>query len=94
MELNGTMNRDEIHAWLADLLHDMFEIGLERITLDARLFTELDLDSIDAVDLAAKLQELTGKRLAADVFKSVRTVGDVVNALSDLLGSDSHARQE
>lgn len=92
MELNGTMNRDEIHAWLADLLHDMFEIERERITLDAQLFTELDLDSIDAVDLAAKLQELTGKRLAAGVFKSVRTIGDVVHALADLLGTESHAR--
>lgn len=92
MELNGTMNRDEIHAWLADLLHDLFEIEQGRITLDAQLFTELDLDSIDAVDLAAKLQELTGKRLAVGVFKSVRTIGDVVNALADLLGSESHAQ--
>jgi len=90
MELTSKLNREEIHAWLADLLQQMFEIERERITLDAKLFSELDLDSIDAVDLAAKLQELTGKRLPANVFKSVRTIGDVVEALEDLLRPKPH----
>ena len=42
------------------------------------LYTDLDIDSIDAVDLAVKLKQLTGKRLQPEVFKSVRTVQDVV----------------
>ena len=67
------------------MLHEMFELDKAKITLDANLYTDLDIDSIDAVDLAVKFKELTGKRLQPEVFKSVRTVQDVVDALADLL---------
>jgi acyl carrier protein len=63
----------------------MFELDRSKITLDANLYSDLDIDSIDAVDLAVKLKELTGKRLQPEVFKSVRTVQDVVDALTVLL---------
>jgi acyl carrier protein len=79
------MSKDDIHEWIADVLHEMFEIDKSAITPQANLYTDLDIDSIDAVDLAVKLKELTGKRMQPDVFKSVRTVDDVVNALADLM---------
>jgi acyl carrier protein len=63
----------------------MFELDKAKITPQANLYTDLDIDSIDAVDLAVKLKQLTGKRLQPDVFKSVRTVQDIVNALEGLL---------
>ena len=69
---------------LVDMLHEMFELDKSKITPDANLYSDLDIDSIDAVDLAVKLKELTGKRLQPEVFKSVRTVQDVVNALAAL----------
>ena len=69
---------------LVDMLHEMFELDKAKITPDANLYSDLDIDSIDAVDLAVKLKELTGKRLQPEVFKSVRTVQDVVNALAAL----------
>lgn len=78
--------KEEIYPWVVDILHEMFELDRSRITLDANLYTDLDIDSIDAVDLAVKLKQLTGKRLQPEVFKSVRTVEDVVKALTDLLG--------
>jgi acyl carrier protein len=56
----------------------MFEIPVERITPEARLYEDLDLDSIDAVDLIVKLGELTGRKIRPEAFKAVRTVGDVV----------------
>jgi len=63
-----------------------FEIDASRITFEADLFSDLDLDSIDAVDLAIKLQEMTGKRFKPQEFKSIRTVGDVVSTIKRLLG--------
>jgi acyl carrier protein len=63
----------------------MFELDKAQITLESNLYSDLDIDSIDAVDLAVKLKQLTGKRLEPEVFKSVRTVQDVVDALSGLL---------
>jgi acyl carrier protein len=79
------VQKDEIYPWLVNMLHEMFELDEAKITLDAHLYDDLDIDSIDAVDLAVKLKQLTGKRLPPEVFKKVRTVGDVVEALADLL---------
>lgn len=77
-------SQEEIYSWLVNILHEMFELDKARITLDANLYSDLDIDSIDAVDIAVKLKQLTGKRLQPEVFKSVRTVRDVVNALTGL----------
>ena len=86
MILAAPMTKEEIYSWVVDILHEMFKLDRSKITLDANLYTDLDIDSIDAVDLAVKLKQLTGKRLQPEVFKSVRTVEDVVNALTGLLG--------
>jgi len=70
--------RDEVMQTIAGYLHDLFEVPRDKITAKARLVEDLDLDSIDAVDLVVKLQDYTGKKIQAAEFKSVRTVGDVV----------------
>ena len=49
--------------------------------MESRLYEDLDIDSIDAVDLIVKMRQATGKRLEPEMFKTVRTVEDVVNAL-------------
>jgi acyl carrier protein len=79
------MSRDEVYTRLARYLGDMFEVPEEKIRPEARLYEELDLDSIDALDLVVKLQELTGRRISPQEFKTVRTVGDVVDRVSALL---------
>jgi len=80
-----SMTRDEIHAWIVDTIHEMFDIDRALITMQANLYTDLDIDSIDAVDLAVKLKDFTGKRLQPETFKTVRTVEDVVQAVLGLL---------
>ena len=79
------MSRDEVYTRLARYLGDMFEVPEEKIRPEARLYEDLDLDSIDALDLVVKLQELTGRRISPQEFKTVRTVGDVVDRVSALL---------
>ncbi|WP_394498002.1 acyl carrier protein [Shewanella sp. ENK2] len=78
-------NRDQILDMLTQILVDDFEIEAEDITLDASLYETLDLDSIDAVDLVIKLQQMTGKKIQPEQFKTVRTVEDVVNAIEGLM---------
>ncbi|HZM85519.1 MAG TPA: acyl carrier protein [Blastocatellia bacterium] len=85
MTLASAMTKENIYPMLVDMLHEMFELDKSKITLDANLYSDLDIDSIDAVDLAVRLKDLTGKRMQPEVFKSVRTVKDVVNALAALL---------
>jgi acyl carrier protein len=79
------LSRDEIYERLKGYLEDMFEVPAEKISPEARLLEDLDLDSIDAVDLAVKLQELTGRKFKPEEFKSVRTVGDVLDQVHALL---------
>ena len=85
MNMEIPVSKEEIYPWVVDTLHEMFELDKAKITPQANLYTDLDIDSIDAVDLAVKLKQLTGKRLEPEVFKSVRTVQDIVNALEGLL---------
>ncbi|QGZ42997.1 acyl carrier protein [Pseudoduganella flava] len=78
------MSSAELQSWVIDLLADMFELDKATLTADSNLYEDLDIDSIDAVDLAVKLKQLTGKRLQPEVFKTIRTIGDVVDALAGL----------
>lgn len=78
-------NRDEILDVIKTIMLEMFEIEEDRVTLDARLYDDLDFDSIDAVDMIVKLKELTGREIRPDNFKASRTIGDVVDAIDSLL---------
>ncbi|MCF8482368.1 MAG: acyl carrier protein [Rhodospirillum sp.] len=78
--------KDEVYAQLRSFLIDLFEVPEGDIVPDARLAEDLDLDSIDAVDLIVKFQELTGQKIPATAFKSVRTVGDVVEKIHAVVG--------
>ena len=79
--------KSEILATLSVYLRELFDLPEEKITPAARLFEDLELDSIDAVELVVKLQEYTGKKIAPADFKSVRTIGDVVDKVHDQLSA-------
>ena len=63
---------------------DEFDVDETRVSMDANLYEELEIDSIDAVDLLVQIKEMTGKKIAPDTFKEVRTIGDVIGALTRL----------
>ena len=74
-------NKEEIFKLITDILAKDFECSPEKLKAEANLFTDLDLDSIDAVDLIVKLQQITGKKVDPESFKQVRTLQDVVDAI-------------
>ncbi len=80
-----TPDKAEVLATLTRYLVEMFEVAPEAVRPEARLFEDLDLDSIDAVDLVVRLQDYTGRKIPVAEFKSVRTVGDVVDQVHALL---------
>jgi len=79
--------REEILAAIKEIMVEMFEIDEHAITLDAKLYEDLDFDSIDAVDMIVRLKEMTGKSVKAEDFKSARTIGDVVEAVYKMINS-------
>ena len=77
--------KDQIYQQLVVILVEDFEVEEDDINIDANLYTDLDLDSIDTVDLVIKLQEMTGKTVNPETFKAVRTMQHVVDAVYDLV---------
>ena len=77
--------KDEIEQKLKEILVTDFEVDEEKIVPSANLFEDLEFDSIDAVDLAVRLQQFTNKKISPEEFKQIRTIEDVVNAIYDLI---------
>ena len=77
--------REDIFNILRDAMVELFELEPERVTLEANLYQDLEIDSIDAVDLIDHIKRKTGKKIASEAFKSVRTVNDVVEAVYHLV---------
>lgn len=79
------MKREDIFLRCVEVLHVTFNLPKENIRLDSRLYEDLGIDSIDAVDLIVQLKPLVGRRLRPEDFKHVRTLDDVVTALDRLI---------
>lgn len=79
------MSPEQILQKLRDILEELFEVDPAMVNMETRIFEELDIDSIDAVDLVIKLKELTGKKVQPEQFKNVRTIEDVVVLVRELL---------
>jgi acyl carrier protein len=85
------MTKDDILRRIAGIMEETFEIDPAKVTPSARLYDDLEIDSIDAVDLIVQLKPLVGRRLDPEAFKSVRTVSDVVDALFGVLNNPTPA---
>lgn len=81
-------SRTEIYEKLVSIFTDLFEIDASDITEQSLLYEDLDIDSIDAVDMIVELKKLTGKKIKPDEFKSVRSVEDVVDAVYKLMKNE------
>lgn len=75
------MTEQQIQQLLTDALVNLFEIDPEKITLDTHLYEDLEIDSIDAIDLIDNIKRQTGYKLQAEDFRNVRTVNDVIQAV-------------
>lgn len=78
------MNDEEMYNSIKGILVDQFDVAEGIISLDADLYDELAIDSIDAVDLLVQLKTMTGKKISPELFREVRTIRDVLSALKTL----------
>jgi acyl carrier protein len=79
------MTRAELEQKTREMMAEMFELKMEQLRPDTKLFEELNLDSIDAVDLVVKVQEITGRRVDHADLRRVRTVKDIVDMVEQYL---------
>ena len=72
------VSREQILDVVREILVQNFEQDGNSINETTHLFTDLDLDSLDAIDLAAALSKKAQIKLVTEEMKSIRTVGDIV----------------
>ena len=78
------MTKEEIFAKLQDVLENEFEVEKSDVKLESKLFEDLDLDSIDAVDLVVKMNPYINGNIDPEMFKSAKTIQNVVDILAPL----------
>lgn len=78
------MTEQEIQKILTDALVQLFEVEEDKITPETHLYQDLEIDSIDAIDLIDHIKRQTGYKLQAEDFRNVRTVADVVEAVKKI----------
>jgi len=79
------MTKEEIFQKLKDILNEEFEIDKNNIVPEAKLYQDLELDSIDAVDLLVKMKGFIQGKIDPESFKKAVTVQDVVDLLYPLI---------
>jgi acyl carrier protein len=77
-------DKQKIFQEIQKILVSEFEMDANSISLESDLYQDLGLDSIDAVDLIIKIQELVGRKVDPTTFMKVRTVEEVVIAIEKL----------
>jgi acyl carrier protein len=79
------MTKEDIFLKIKEILNDEFEIEKDAVVPDAKLYQDLELDSIDAVDLLVKMKGLIPGKIDPESFKKAVTVQDVVDILYPLI---------
>ena len=80
-----------IYEKVVEYITQQLPVKASDVKPESRLVEDLDLDSIDAVDMIVHLQNMIGKRIKPEAFKSVRTVGDVVDVIYDFSQQNGEA---
>ena len=78
-------SKGEIYDWVKDVLKGEFQLADGQLTPAAHLVDDLDLDSIDAIDMAIRLEEKTGLSFEEDDLKSIHTIQDAINFIDERL---------
>lgn len=71
------MNAEEICARIDSILVDEFELEEGDVVPSARLREDLDLDSLDGVDLMVAIEKTFGVRIEDKVMMEMKTIGDI-----------------
>ena len=83
--IDGSSSEEQVLAAVRTTFDELFEIPPEDVHLHSKLYEELDLDSLDAADMRAQLQEVAGRQISEALFQDVKTVDDVVQLLLNVV---------
>ena len=84
------MTENEIFEFLKNVLTVYFEIDANKITMDARLNEDLDVDSIDAIDMMSYIKKETGREIEPAQFKEVKTIRDIIDIIMKQMNNNEN----
>ncbi len=77
-------SKQEVLEHINGVLIDLFEIEKDKLVPEAKLYDDLDIDSIDTIDLLIELKKFVGKDIDADAFIDAKTIGEVAEIISNM----------
>ena len=79
------MKKEDLFKEVKKILTEKFEIEESKITMDANIVTDLDLDSIDIIDLIVTLNNMLKLNVSAADFKDKRTLSEILDVICSAL---------
>jgi len=73
-----------VYEKLKELLISEFQLDADSVSPEKRLNDDLELDSLDMVDLILSLRDHIGKKVDPSLFKDACTVQDLVDSVAPL----------
>ena len=80
--------QEEVYEKVKSALMDEFEVEEEVISMEANLFTDLELDSLDAIDLMVTLDKELGIEIKTEEMQDLRTIKDVCDFVLSSIPAD------
>lgn len=68
---------------IKEILKDTMDIDESKITLDAKLKEDLELDSLDSVELIMSAEDEFGIEIPDEDVMNFKTVNDIVNYIEE-----------
>jgi len=78
------LNKAVIYEKLKELMVSEFKLDANSISLEKRISDDLQLDSLDKVDLLLSLGDYLGEKIDPALFKDAHTVQDLVDLVAPI----------
>jgi len=79
---------EEVYSKVKAILVDEFEVEADEISMQSNLFKDLELDSLDAIDLMVTLDKELEVEIKTEEMKDVQTIKDVCNFVLGALNNE------
>lgn len=79
--MEKTHSKEEIFKWIGEIFAREFGFSPEELLLETRLIDDLDMDSIDGIDMAVRIEEKTSLLLSEEELRSIQTIEDAVDLI-------------
>ncbi len=86
--MSSKPTKEYVYQYITRILQEQFDLDPASMAAETDLRADLDIDSIDAVNILIELKSLTSKKVASENFHQIKTIGDLTDAVFNLLNDE------